>query len=480
MILANQDISADAYLPNPGGQRMFHACPAFECLAWGNRGGGKTLGLLVEFARHVGEGFGEAWRGIIFRREFKDLQGLVNESLEWLPRIAPGGEWKRSPDQYRWVWPTGEQLRFCHAKHEQDYWGFHGQQWPFLGFEELTEWADPKLYLKLFSICRSTARGIPRKIRATTNPSGAGHAWVKRRFIDAAPEGFLIQDKSGRERCHLRIDLDDNTPLLEADPHYRSTLETAASGDPNILKAWLYGDWDITSGGMFDDLWAANVHVVPRFEVPSDWRISRCFDWGSTKPFACLWVARSPSGVDPIPHAPQSAFVIGEHYGSTGEPNVGLKLSDDEIGRAIAERESELGWRGRVRPGAADNMIFPRDNNGHAAADVYAKHNVRFVPAAKGPGSREQGWQTIRSMLSAAVERDEDGRLVRNPRPERPGLYFVDTCRDTIRTLPSLPRDKKKPDDVNTEAEDHIADALRYELTQTQPTSTTKQLSGWV
>jgi hypothetical protein len=40
----------------------------------------------------------------------------------------------------------------------------------------------------------------------------------------------------------------------------------------------------------------------------------------------------------------------------------------------------------------------------------------------------------------------------------------LDRCHQFIETVPSLPRDEKDPDDVNTNAEDHIADETRYRV----------------
>ena len=41
-------------------------------------------------------------------------------------------------------------------------------------------------------------------------------------------------------------------------------------------------------------------------------------------------------------------------------------------------------------------------------------------------------------------------------------MMFFSTCRDTIRTLPALQHDKQRPEDVDTNCEDHAADDVRY------------------
>ena len=52
---------------------------------------------------------------------------------------------------------------------------------------------------------------------------------------------------------------------------------------------------NLKEGGIVTDLWRDTVHIVTPFEVPRGWAIRRAFDWGSTKPFACLFCWGRPS-----------------------------------------------------------------------------------------------------------------------------------------------------------------------------------------
>jgi hypothetical protein len=166
----------------PGSQKLFLACPIFECLLSGNRGGGKTDTLLMDFLQHVGQGWGAEWKGILFRTQFRDLRDVRDKSLKWFPMLCPGAKFLSSSQEYRWVFPDGEQLLFRHIRKPSDYQAYHGHAYPWIGFEELTNWADDAVYKLMMSCCRSTAIGMPRKVRATTNPYGRGHNWVKDRF----------------------------------------------------------------------------------------------------------------------------------------------------------------------------------------------------------------------------------------------------------------------------------------------------------
>jgi hypothetical protein len=46
----------------------------------------------------------------------------------------------------------------------------------------------------------------------------------------------------------------------------------------------------------------------------------------------------------------------------------------------------------------------------------------------------------------------------------RPKLQVFSTCKDFIRTVSTLPYSEKKPEDIDTDAEDHIYDETRYVL----------------
>ncbi len=220
---------------------------------------------------------------------------------------------------------------------------------------------------------------------------------------------------------------------------------------------------NLKEGGIVTDLWRDTVHIVSPFEVPRGWAIRRAFDWGSTKPFACVFCARSDGESPVMIHGAErilpkgSVVVVAEDYGWNGKPNQGLRLSNDAIARRILKAQAQLPFGPRVRYGPADTSIFDVVNGESIAQDM-ARAGVSWSRAAKGPGSRVAGAQKIRGMLAESLKEH----------PERPCLYFVDICRNSIRTLKTFPREQVKVDDVDTEAEDHLWDALRYEV-QTIP-----------
>jgi hypothetical protein len=427
---------------NPGGQRNFLSCPYYEALMEGTRGGGKTEALLMDFAQFVGLGFGPAWRGILFRETYPNLEDVVAKSLKWFPRAFPGAEWKGG--KYCWVFPCGERLYFRHAAKPSDYWKYHGHEYPWVGWEELTNWPSDELYLSMMSVCRSSFPGLPRHYRGTCNPFGVGHHWVKGRFIDPMPRQTpYVDPASGLVRVAVHSELSECPQLTKNDPDYVRHLQAL---DGPKRQAWLFGDWNIVAGGMFGDLWNERLHVVDPFEIPPSWHVDRSFDWGSYHPYSVGWWAQS-DGSDVklkdgtrMPTRKGDLFRIAELYGWTGKPNEGSQELASDIALKIKAVEAKMDLD--VRPGPADTQIFSKQD-GHCIADSMAAEGVYWTEADKSGGSRINGWELMRIHLKNVS------------RPYGPRLFVFPNCRQFIRTVPVLPRDPVKMDDVDTESEDH-------------------------
>jgi hypothetical protein len=469
------------WAPQPGSQDIFLKMPneVIEVLYEGTRGPGKTDALLMDFTQEVGKGFGEDWKGVIFRKTYPELQDIIDKSKKWFWRMFPGAKYNEQKSW--WVFPDGEKLMFRPFSRKEDYWSFHGHAYPFIGWEELTNWADSSCYKVMFSCSRSTRPGMPRKIRATCNPYGIGHNWVKNRFELPVRNNHrttrLINDKTDEDgrpeptRIAVHGFLRENIILMTADPEYVNRIAAAARNEAE-KRAWLEGDWDITAGGMFDDIWynCKQYSVVDPFEVPSSWKIDRSFDWGSSKPFSVGWWAESDGSDLRLANGQVRStvrgdlFRIAEWYGCGKNDNEGLKLLATEISKGIVERELKWGIRDRVRPGPADSSIFDEENGNCISDDMLQEvtiggvkyKGIKWKRADKSPGSRKQGWEQIRKMLQNTIPNGA-------PR-ENPGLFVVSTCKDFLRTVPSLPRDDKDLDDVDTDAEDHIGDEVRYRV----------------
>lgn len=461
---------------------------ADHTLYTGSRGPGKTDTQLMRFARKVGLGYGAAWRGVIFDREYKNLDDLVAKSKKWFPRIFKGRcRFLESKGDYKWVWDTGEELLFRVIKKKSDYDNYHGHEYPFIGWNELTKYPSSELYDMMMSCNRSSwtqekdspkdKRGnyilppIPLETFSTCNSSGPGHRWVKQRFIDVAPYGTLVsktvnvfnprtQKREDVTRTQITI-FGSYRENIYLDPGYVAELESIT--DPNRRKSWLEGSWDVVSGGAFDDLWQKAVHIVPRFIVPSNWYIDRSFDWGSSAPFSVGWWAEANGEEvqlkDRIFRPQRGSLIrIDEWYGSDPRLlNTGLVMSAKDIAIGIKEREITMmraGWIS-TQPfgGPADNQIRDvREKDVETIEKKMQDQGVRWTDSDKSSGSRKNGMQLMRDRLQAANT------------GEGPAIYFMAHCLAAISTIPVLPRSEDDPDDVDTDAEDHPWDDTRYRI----------------
>lgn len=491
--------------PLKGSQNLALCCPCNHILYEGTRGPGKTDAQIMFFRRFVGMGYGQFWRGVIFDREYKNLDDLISKSLRWFPQFFDGASFKSSNAQLKWVWPDGEELLFRVVKTEKDYWNYHGQEFPFIGWNELSKHPNRILYDAMMSCNRSSfvpaehspkdkhgniiklLPEIPLVVFSTTNPYGVGHNWIKQDFIDVAPPGVVVKHTKDvfNPRKGIREDITKTQVRIFGSykenrylaPEY--VLELESIKDENKRKAWLEGDWDITSGGMLDDVWSSEHNIIEGFNIPEDWVIFRSFDWGSSKPFSVGWWAESNGDDVRLPNGKIMStvkgdlFRIAEWYGWDGTANNGLRILNTKIAEGIIKRELAWGIYDRVKVdrSIADAAIFG-DGNGtdYSIAEDMAKpvyidgkkyHGVEFdeytSQKVKGRGSRKNGWEKLRVAVANA-QPDEPGW----PR-EYPGLFIFRNCQDGfIRTVPTIPRDEKDMDDVDTEAEDHAADEARY------------------
>lgn len=408
----------------------------------------------------------------IFRRKFPDLYknhmegptGFPSLLMPWVNqgfvRINYGA------NQIKF-WNNAK-IHLCHCQNEADVYGYQGAEIHVLMPDELTHFTEFQ-YRYLRGRVRIGGLKVPVKysgrfprILAGSNPGGIGHNWVKATFIAPQEPLALVRqpkEEGGLLRQFIPAKLEDNPTLMENDPDYIDRL--SGLGSEALVKAMRDGDWNIVAGGAFDDVWSDRIKV-PRFKVPSSWRVDRSFDWGSAKPFSVLFFAECDGTEATLPSGRKfcppkgSLVVIDEWYGAKG-PNQGLKMSAKNVAKGIIDKEATLKgakWiEGRVRPGPADNAIADEPNpDSPSIATVMGMNGVRWLRSNKSPGSRKGGLTLVRGML------EEAGK----DHPESPCLYIMNNCRQLLDHLPVLQRDPRDEEDVDTKAEDHDWDALRY------------------
>ena len=492
----------------PGAQEAFLAAPEKEVCLGGPRGPGKTLIMLADYLQEVGAGWGAAWKGIVFRRSMTGFAELKSLAEQYISPIFPDAAYNQN--QSFWRFASGESLKLAYFDEALDYTIYQGASYTWQGWEELTQWADDKALRMMLATLRSTVPGIPLRVRATTNPDGAGHNWVKARYqasdfyaLGDYVIGPRIDDGEGPPRRMIYSKLNENQLLLTVQPDYLSNIKAAAI-DESKFEAWTKGSWEILSGDLFGDLWPAakpyaTLPSFPAEVIPPTWRIDRCLDWGDSAPFSVLWFAES-DGSPIVWNGRKFKFIRGdivlimEWFGQGRQPNTGLRLSTPQLRDGIIEREIEAGlryqdpisgkWCSRVHSGAADTMIFnlkPGASDGPVGSiaedfeEPTTINGVRFagiqwLAADKSPGSRMQGWQAIRSRLNATVP-DKNGAR------EKAGLFVCEGVRSFFDYVIVLPRDlKNNKEDIPDKMNDHTADCIRYRLRHnTQPTVSFKR-----
>lgn len=440
-----------AWEAQAGPQTALISCPVFEVFFGGARGGGKTDGVLGDFLEHA-DAYGKDAIGLMIRRQRTELV----ETIERSKAIYTPLGWTFHEQDKMWRAPDGARLRFAYLERDADAEAYQGHSYTRLYVEEIGNFPSEKPILKLMATLRSGA-GVPVGFRATGNPGGPGHQWVRARYIDPAPLGFqIVKDAiSGLERVYIPSRVADNKFLGES---YVQQLK--ASGSEQLVKAWLEGDWNVIDGAFFD-VWDTAKHVVRPFTIPDEWLRFRSADWGSARPFSVGWWAvvgddyriedgiggeqRSvPGGSCTLPRG--SLVRYREWYGRKG-PNEGLKLTAEEVAHGILSKEQP---GEKIAYSVLDPAAFAVDG-GPSIAERMMKVGVSFRRADNKRVSQLGalgGWDQMRQRFKG-----EEGR---------PMIYCFSTCTDSIRTIPALQHDPDKPEDLDTDGEDHAADEWRY------------------
>jgi PBSX family phage terminase large subunit len=409
-------------------QKLFHTCPADELLYGGAAGGGKSEAMLMDALKNAMQY--KDCRIIMFRRTFADLErSLILRSKQVFPRqVAEYNESKK-----RWKFKNGSMVEFAHMKMESDVFNYQGAEYDFIYWDELTHFTYTQ-YTYMLSRLRGVNPAIKRQVKSATNPGGVGHAWVKERFIDIGASETIHKPPSTSEepkpgsRCFIPAKIHDNRILIDNDPSYLRRLENLPEG---IRKQLLDGNWDSFDGMAFSE-WDKDVHVVKPFKLPEHWKRFRSVDYGRSAPFCCLWFA-----ID----GDYNIYVYKEAY------QAGLNAVDQ------ADTINEMtDYHEKIEYTVLDSACWIANQHGESIADTYSSRGVYCEQASK---NRLNGKDRVHAWLK--VHETGDGKKVSK-------LKVFENCKHLVRTLPALPIDMRNPEDVDTDAEDHAYDALRYGL----------------
>ena len=426
------------FKPNEGPQEEFLSAGERDVLYGGAAGGGKSFALLADPLRFC---HNANHRGLLLRRTLDELTELIDKSRQLYTKAFPGAKFRESKST--WVFPSGATIWFTYLDKDKDVTRFQGQAFNWIGIDEITQYPTAYVWDYLRSRLRTTDPELQQHLymRCTANPGGVGGWWVKKMYIDGTPENkpfpaFDIEtrrdfvwppghEKAGQPlfyRKFVPARLTDN-PHLMADGQYEAMLRSLPDVERRRL---LEGDWDVAEGAAFPEFSRAK-HVVEPFELPTNWPRIRMADYGYAAPSCVLWGAIDWD---------DNIWIYRELYQK--------HLTAEQLADRILEAE-------QLDPlphyTVLDSSCWNKTGFGPSIAEVMMRSGVRWTPADR---NRIQGKMEIHR------------RLADNPYTEEPRIRFFSTCQNIVKQIAGIPLSKTNSEDVDTKAEDHAYDALRY------------------
>ena len=416
-----------------------------EILYGGARGGGKTDGILGDYFQDYQQ-YAQHWRGIMFRKTYPELEEVMGRAREM---FEGHGEWQESKKTFQF-W-NGAWMRFRQLERNDDANKFKGHQYTWIGWEELDRWASAAPYNLLKACLRYTAAHVPcKRIRSSANPGGVGHGWIKEYFIDHNIHGYQprADEKTKHRIMFIPAKVQDNKILMEADPGYADRLHGV--GGPELVRAWLEGDWSVILGAYFNERPFHEMVLAP-FQIPAHWPRFRAMDWGSYRPFCVQWWAVADGATKTtfsdgqVRTIPRGALICYREWYGASAANVGIKMHAAEV---AAQLKTKQPADEKIAYSVADPSIWKEDG-GPSIGEVFSNHGIVW---ARADNERIAGANQMRQ------------RMRGDPESGRPMVYWFSTCTNSIRTIPTLQHDELRPEDVDTEGEDHPYDTGRYAL----------------
>jgi hypothetical protein len=428
--------------PTPYQARVMSIPAHWNVLLCGGRGGGKSTAALLLVLRHV-EQVGEHARPLIIRDTHKAVSELYDNLGNMLFAVY-GKAVKQNRAELTYRLPNSAIITLGQLDGPVAARKWQGKSFTLILADEFGLLGSPKWVDMLKSNLRA-ADGIPLREVRTANPGGPLHSFIHSRYI-AKQLAWHPYEVDGEIWVNCPSTYLDNHHLNGED--YLRRLRASAGQDEALLKAWVEGDWNIARGAFFADVIDQNIHMLPAawpHPITKEWKSYVAMDWGSSAPSAVYLCLRA-TGDHHLPNlflAKNSLILLDEI--STAHPNdptVGLGWPPGKLAEAIVERCEHWGVN---KHGVSDDATGLM---GESLLQVFENYNLYMRRPKKG---RQQGWALMREMLHNAKERNG-----------RPGLYVTQRCKMWWATVPFLPRDELRMEDVDTNACDHFADASRY------------------
>lgn len=411
----------------------------------GGRGGGKSYALALLCLRHA-EQYSDSARMLYLRRSYKGVADFELVCRELFGKVY-GTAARYNAQEHVWRFPNGAYLELGQIESDADYAKYQGRSFTILMVDEAGQFPDPGI----LDVLRSNLRGpkkLPIRMVIAANPGGPGHHWLAHRYVfRGTPWRPFYEPKSETEWVYAPSTFDGNEFIDKE--QYAKQLRSACPDDAELLRAWTVGDWAVNRGAYFASVLDETRNAVDPWEsIPDSWPTYLAHDFGSSAPSVTYLFAKSPGAEVGGIYYPRNSLVIVDELATTkqGSFTKGLGWTVPVLAENIRDMCSRWGVPAR---GVADDACFAKTGHGAGSiADEFRQARVYFNPAQKA--DRITGWNRMRRMLSFAGQ------------PDQAGLYISRKCEYFWGTVPSLPRDPKRIEDVDSTGPDHGADACRY------------------
>lgn len=296
-------------------------------------------------------------------------------------------------------------------------------------------------------------------ISSTTNAALDGNAEKRTpSYFNVLCQEVLDGKRNEDEWAEFHGDARDN-PLI--DSQELAGLVSEYTPDSIPLKEEVYAELLEGRIGLVFSEFNEKLHVTAKeLEIPSHWRWGAGLDFGFRAPGCFEIFACGPDG-DIV--AWDELYFKGLHAYEAGR-QCGLKARMTPL-EYIACDEAMDQRHGNSAGAVQGPTILEEFQQGLDAAYGGRGRGPRLIKTAKGPGSRTHRVQLTHHWLAWRID-PATGTV---PPLWMPALKMHPRCANLIRTLPKLPYDPLKLEDVDTTAEDHAYDALSYFLMSRPP-----------
>ena len=411
------------------------ASPEFEVFCGGERGGGKSeIGMMwllePEYVTHPG------YRCLVLRKNSTDLTDWIYRFRKFATQFIPGIQISGNPAVIKF--PAGGMGMLGHLANKDSWTHYVGIEVQKILIEEINLIPEESRYLMVLGSCRSSIPELKPQCMSSGNPGAAGHAWVKKRFVDCAREKTYTDPQSGLDRIFIPLKLKENYKLPDS---YEATLRLLPA---KVQKGWLEGDWNALAGSFFTSM--------PEVMDPHNLSIHESNLYGSFD-FGCsekghssfgMWHLRSdgrPERLFTWYH--KSSHTAGEQAVELYDYVKSFPWTNGKLPQRVYADPAIFAKRREIAVGTQPRSVADYFNEAFKADGL-------FVPANN---QRANGWVIMQNYFGMDPVTKESRSMVWDGYNQT----LFDHCE--LQT-----HDDNNPDDLTPNDYDHVVDECRYGL----------------